>query len=72
MPVFVDEATAARDRRVLPSYAPRLPRISSESTAVVNGDAGADEKYEVVVVGVSVAFSSSRASTMLDSMECQF
>lgn len=50
MPVFTEHSAAARDLRVLPSFALPLPRLAPnfqpEST---------DEQYEVVVVGAGPA-----------------
>jgi 2-polyprenyl-6-methoxyphenol hydroxylase-like FAD-dependent oxidoreductase len=49
MPVFTEFAAASRELRVLPSFAPPLPRLSPrfpEQTI---------EKYEVVIVGAGPA-----------------
>ena len=50
MPVFTEYAAASRDLRVLPSFAPPLPRLSAKPS-VSNGV----EKYEVVIVGAGPA-----------------
>lgn len=50
MPVFTEYASASRDLRVLPSFAPPLPRLSPKPSA--SNDA---EKYEVVIVGAGPA-----------------
>ncbi|KAJ5887738.1 hypothetical protein N7495_007779 [Penicillium taxi] len=49
MPVFTESASASRELRVLPSFAPPLPRLSPQILE------GKDEKYEVVVVGAGPA-----------------
>ncbi len=49
MPVFQENAHAARDLRILPSRALPLPR----RTPRPQKQAAGDEKYEVVVIGVS-------------------
>ena len=49
MPVFTETSSSWRDLRVLPSFAPPLPRLSQPIEAAANGT----EKYEVVVIGVS-------------------
>lgn len=46
MPVFTEYAAASRDLRVLPSFAPPLPRLTPDSTQDKRG-----EKYDVVIVG---------------------
>jgi hypothetical protein len=50
MPVFTEYAAASRELRVLPSFAPPLPRLAlqppSDSTS---------EKYEVIIVGAGPA-----------------
>lgn len=48
MPVFTEYSTSSRDLRVLPSFAPPLPRLSPLFFS--NSD---EEKYEVVIAGVS-------------------
>ncbi|KAI9925330.1 hypothetical protein MW887_006258 [Aspergillus wentii] len=50
MPVFTESASSTRDLRVLPSFAPPLPRLSSLHPDLVDED-----KYEVVVVGAGPA-----------------
>ena len=50
MPVFTEYAAASRDLRVLPSFAPPLPRLSPKPS--VSNDA---EKYEVLIVGAGPA-----------------
>ncbi|PLB49300.1 putative phenol monooxygenase [Aspergillus steynii IBT 23096] len=52
MPVFTEHASASRDLRVLPFFAPPLPRLSPAFTPDANPDA---EKYEVVIVGAGPA-----------------
>lgn len=47
MPVFTEYSTASRGLRVLPSFAPPLPRLTP--TFIPDGE---DEKYEVVISGV--------------------
>lgn len=49
MPVFQETSNAARDLRILPSRALPLPRLSP----VANTASDAEEKREVVVIGVS-------------------
>ncbi|KAJ5742513.1 uncharacterized protein N7511_011532 [Penicillium nucicola] len=51
MPVFADYASSSRDLRVLPSFAPPLPRL----TPSFQPENGVREKYEVVVVGAGPA-----------------
>ncbi|KAI2669723.1 hypothetical protein CBS147355_9717 [Penicillium roqueforti] len=51
MPVFADYASSSRDLRVLPSFAPPLPRL----TPSFQQENGSQEKYEVVVVGAGPA-----------------
>lgn len=50
MPVFNEYASASRELRVLPSFAPPLPRL----TSTVSVDTKT-ERYEVVVVGAGPA-----------------
>lgn len=50
MPVFTEFAAASRELRVLPSFAPPLPRLSPEF--VPNGEV---DKYEVVIAGAGPA-----------------
>ncbi|KAH8431506.1 putative phenol monooxygenase [Aspergillus melleus] len=52
MPVFTEYASSSRDLRVLPSFAPPLPRLSPAFTP--NADRGC-ECYEVVIVGAGPA-----------------
>lgn len=49
MPVFTEFAAASRELRVLPSFAPPLPRRSPKP------DVSDVERYEVVVVGAGPA-----------------
>ncbi|KAJ1713632.1 phenol monooxygenase [Aspergillus flavus] len=50
MPVFTEYSAASRELRVLPSFAPPLPRLSSPFTRDDQA-----EKYEVVIVGAGPA-----------------
>ncbi|BDD61660.1 hypothetical protein MAP00_006698 [Monascus purpureus] len=52
MPVFTEFSSSSRELRVLPSFAPPLPRLSPKFTqpSTSNG-----EKYEVVIVGAGPA-----------------
>lgn len=50
MPVFTEFAASSRELRVLPSFAPPLPRLSPEISST-NGT----EKYEVVIAGAGPA-----------------
>jgi phenol 2-monooxygenase len=52
MPVFTETSSAWRDLRTLPSFAPPLPRLTPPAPKNV---ADKEEKYDVVVVGVSNA-----------------
>ena len=47
MPVFTEHATASRELRVLPSFAPPLPRLTSTTPQT--------DKYEVLIVGAGPA-----------------
>ncbi|KAJ5524244.1 Phenol hydroxylase C-terminal dimerization [Penicillium frequentans] len=47
MPVFTENASSSRDLRVLPSFAPPLPRLAPTFEPENNSE----EKYEVLVVG---------------------
>ncbi|KAJ5649395.1 Phenol hydroxylase C-terminal dimerization [Penicillium longicatenatum] len=47
MPVFTENASSSRDLRVLPSFAPPLPRLAPAFEPENNPE----EKYEVLVVG---------------------
>ncbi|KAJ5754164.1 uncharacterized protein N7511_008317 [Penicillium nucicola] len=49
MPVFTEYAAASRELRVLPSFAPPLPRLTSPLVPAQT------EKYEVVIVGAGPA-----------------
>ncbi|CAL5868961.1 uncharacterized protein PFLUO_LOCUS3189 [Penicillium psychrofluorescens] len=49
MPVFTEYSAASRELRVLPSFAPPLPRLTSRIAA------GNEEKFEVVIVGAGPA-----------------
>lgn len=50
MPVFTEHAAASRELRVLPSFAPPLPRLSP-----IPSPDDQTEKYEVVIVGAGPA-----------------
>ncbi|KKA17585.1 Phenol 2-monooxygenase [Rasamsonia emersonii CBS 393.64] len=50
MPVFTEYSASSRELRVLPSFAPPLPRLSPQHT-----QDGHHEKYEVVIVGAGPA-----------------
>ncbi|KAJ5698970.1 hypothetical protein N7462_000975 [Penicillium macrosclerotiorum] len=50
MPVFTEFAAASRELRVLPSFAPPLPRLAP---SIISD--GTNEKYEVVIVGAGPA-----------------
>ena len=47
MPVFTEYSTSSHDLRVLPSFAPPVPRLSPKFE-----QAGARERYELVIAGV--------------------
>lgn len=47
MPVFTEYSTSSRNLRVLPSFAPPLPRLTPPFVPD-----GQDEKYEIVISGV--------------------
>ncbi|KAJ5825360.1 hypothetical protein N7474_002498 [Penicillium riverlandense] len=49
MPVFTEYSAASRELRVLPSFAPPLPRLTPRIAA------GNEEKFEVVIVGAGPA-----------------
>ncbi|KAI2672723.1 hypothetical protein CBS147355_8050 [Penicillium roqueforti] len=51
MPVFTEHSSSSRDLRVLPSFAPPLPRLAPP----FKRDDKDEEKYEVVVVGAGPA-----------------
>lgn len=48
MPLFTEYSFSSRELRVLPSFAPPLPRLSPKPASK-----GQQEKYEVVISGVS-------------------
>lgn len=48
MPTFTEYASASRQLRVLPSFAPPLPRLSPS----FKPDNDGTDKYEVVIAGV--------------------
>ena len=48
MPVFTEYSTFSRDLRVLPSFAPSVPRLIPKFEPIEG-----EEKYEVVIAGVS-------------------
>lgn len=48
MPVFTEHSSSSRDLRVLPSFAPPLPRLAPPFERNEENE----EKYEAVVVGV--------------------
>jgi hypothetical protein len=48
MPVFQETANVARNLRILPSHAAPLPGLSPCPVR----QPGADERYEVVIIGV--------------------
>ena len=50
MPVFTETSSASRDLRVLPSFAPPLPRLSP-----IPNSNDQSEKYEVVITGAGPA-----------------
>ncbi|KAJ5115878.1 hypothetical protein N7456_000226 [Penicillium angulare] len=52
MPVFKEYASSSRDLRVLPSFAPPLPRLTSPFSP---GEKCEEEKYEVIIVGAGPA-----------------
>lgn len=56
MPVFTEYSTSSRDLRVLPSFASPLPRLTSK----FEPEDGVEEKYEVVIAGVSFTRSSTQ------------
>jgi phenol 2-monooxygenase len=60
MPVFTEFSTSSRDLRVLPSFAPPVPRYNP----TFEPKAG-EEKYEVVIAGVRVSLPSSDSMLML-------
>ncbi|KAF2091661.1 hypothetical protein K490DRAFT_70455 [Saccharata proteae CBS 121410] len=55
MPVFTDHANAARDLRILPSFAPALPKASSKTRKQTGTQSEGEEKRDVVVVGAGPA-----------------
>jgi phenol 2-monooxygenase len=50
MPVFTEYSTSSRDLRVLPSFAPPVPRLTPASEPT-----GSVERYEVVIAGAGPA-----------------
>ncbi|KAL5331942.1 hypothetical protein ACEPPN_001482 [Leptodophora sp. 'Broadleaf-Isolate-01'] len=50
MPVFTEYSTSSRDLRVLPSFAPPLPRLTPSFDPIGN-----EEKYEVLIAGAGPA-----------------
>lgn len=54
MPVFTEYSTSSRELRVLPSFAPPLPRRTAEFKPGGDG-----EKYEVVISGVSLPYTAA-------------
>ncbi|KAL4917710.1 FAD binding domain-containing protein [Aspergillus aurantiobrunneus] len=54
MPVFTEFSASSRELRVLPSFAPPLPRLSPAFTKPPSQQAS-QEKYEVVIVGAGPA-----------------
>lgn len=57
MPVFQETAHASRDLRVRRSRARPLPRLSAQPEISQSSGQEGEEKYEVVVIGVSFEFS---------------
>ncbi|KAL2830309.1 FAD binding domain-containing protein [Aspergillus cavernicola] len=57
MPVFTEYSTSSRELRVLPSFAPPLPRLSPAFTKPTSTIRSQDdpEKYEVVIIGAGPA-----------------
>lgn len=51
MPVFTEHSSSSRDLRVLPSFAPPLPRLAPP----FERNDKSEDKYEAVVVGVCAA-----------------
>jgi phenol 2-monooxygenase (NADPH) len=62
MPVFTEYAASSRELRVLPSFAPPLPRLSSS----FEPNQELEDKYEVVIVGVSVLLYDSQLTPSLN------
>jgi hypothetical protein len=65
MPLFQETANAARDLRILPSRALPLPRISPRPQL----SASAEDKREVVVIGVSMEDDVTREVVAYISVE---
>ena len=65
MPVFQETANAARDLRILPSRALPLPRILPRPQL----SASAEDKREVVVIGVSMRDDVTREVIAYISVE---
>jgi phenol 2-monooxygenase len=59
MPVFTETSSSWRDLRILPSFAPPLPRLT---LPLARNAAEEAERYEVVVIGVSQKLSMYRGS----------
>lgn len=59
MPVFTETSSSWRDLRILPSFAPPLPRLTPPLVRNVVEEA---ERYEVVVIGVSQKLRMYRGS----------
>jgi hypothetical protein len=51
MPVYAEYATPCRDLRVLPSFAPALPRLSPKLQQTTEKEEQV-KRYEVVISGV--------------------
>jgi phenol 2-monooxygenase len=60
MPVFQETSNAARDLRILPSRALPLPRLSPKPDYSLS----AEEKHEVVVIGVGVIIRIDEGSLL--------
>jgi len=60
MPVFTETSSSWRDLRILPSFAPPLPRLTPPLTKYAANEA---ERYEVVVIGVSPKLRMYRGSS---------
>lgn len=60
MPVFTETSSSWRDLRILPSFAPPLPRLTPP---LVRNAAEEAERYEVVVIGVSKKMRMYRGSS---------
>lgn len=64
MPVFTETVSSGRDLRILPSFAPPLPRLTP---LVVKDAVNEAERYEVVVIGVSRTMKICRRVQKLTS-----